>query len=72
MINVNIFKQIDLHVYVHILFLFAWQCSLLIIKIKILFLVYMNNALGKTHIKKNGFFSGRTTKRGEGGNPPDH
>ena len=27
---------------------------------------------GKTHIKKSGFFSGRTTKRGEGGNPPDH
>ena len=24
-----------------------------------------------TH-KKSGFFSGRTTKRGEGGNPPDH
>ena len=24
-----------------------------------------------TH-KKSGFFSGRTTKGGEGGNPPDH
>ena len=29
------------------------------------------NGLGKTHIKKSVFFfSGRTTKRGEGGNPP--
>ena len=28
------------------------------------------DGLGKTHIKKSGLFSGRTTKRGRGGNPP--
>ena len=40
MIDVNIFKQIDLYCSY-----FAWQCSLLIIKIIILYLIYMNNAL---------------------------
>ena len=34
------FKQIDLYC-----FYFAWQCSLFIIKIIILFLIFMNNAL---------------------------